>query len=133
MRFLERLRKKPNADSWVHPLRHGQCKRWMKILLRVDPLIGMFIVNYPVIGIILDRIETGSEPRYLAHFFNSTGDEKIFENHFLMCLPLTGDARAHWDLFYSLEEAQRWWNWISQAKQEGQQRREQQRPFGLPN
>lgn len=103
MKFLKRQKRPPQCQ-----LRHGAFTRWLKMFLRIDPLVGMYFVSYPVYGIVLARIQTPA--RYLIHIYNPTGDGKIFENHLVSTLD------SHHDFFYSLEEAYRFWEWVDDAK-----------------
>lgn len=81
----------------------GGWRRFVKRLLRMDPLVGMYFLNAGQIGRVLDRIETTGPPRYLVYFY--CGD---FANSIV--LDLSGPAGPS-EVFYTLKEARRCRDW----------------------
>jgi hypothetical protein len=91
-------------------------KRWLKALLGIDPLVGMYFVTYapviqghqywPNMGKIIGRIETGAAPKYLLHYFCEEGwpaDDNLISDL------LTGT----YSFYESRTEAQKWYAWRS--------------------
>jgi hypothetical protein len=85
-------------------------RRWIKMLLGMDPLVGMYLVHQSCIGIILGRVETGAEPKYLIHWFcgAAPGELRAFEHCAVESLP---NPMYMWAFFYSRKEAERWRDW----------------------
>jgi hypothetical protein len=80
-------------------------KRWLKLLLRIDPLVGMYFVYYSQIGIVLGRIQGGAEPKYLVRWLAVK-----FENY--PVVELSRDfLYTQYAFFYSRKEAERWRDW----------------------
>jgi hypothetical protein len=106
--------------------------RLLKIFLRIDPLVGMYIVNGSSLGIILGRIETGAEPKYLIHYFcgSAPGQERPFEHSDVETLPAPHMYR--WAFFYNRKEAERWRDWRDQLPRRKEQQWEPPQPE-LPN
>jgi hypothetical protein len=83
--------------------------RWLKILLRIDPLVGMYFVNYvnggytPNWGIVLGRIETGAAPKYLLRYFlDDPCDDALI-------VDLWPENAGPWCTFHDTrEEAEKW-------------------------
>jgi hypothetical protein len=78
------------------------CQRWLKILLRIDPLVGMYFASGTGIGRILARVQDG---KYLAIWFWERGE--TLENRCVMELCYYPAMR----FFYIRKEAERWRDW----------------------
>lgn len=76
-------------------------KRWLKILLRIDPLVGMYVVNGNLVGVIHCRMP--NEPLYLVRYFWTGNRGSVFEE----LLPLTGHDLDKVSFYYSRKEAVR--------------------------
>jgi hypothetical protein len=92
-------------------------KRWLKILLRIDPLVGMYFVTYvsgahpPNMGMVVGRIETGAEPKYLLRYFCMEGWDWPGDDDLIVDL---WSKNGCWcTLHETRKEAQEWWEWRS--------------------
>lgn len=59
-------------------------KRWIKHFLRIDPLVGMYVLNCDCVGRVLSRIESHDRPVYLVRYFWCGADGKD-KNVFGVC------------------------------------------------
>jgi len=113
---------------------HGSWKRWVKRFLGIDPLVGMYAVSYPAIGILLDRVETAAGPQYLYCNLDRPTSRNSANSYLLNVTEMR--SGPNWNFFYTLEKAQKWWSWYQEQERSTQARAEALRyqvQVGAPN